>query len=103
VRRLSSCGNYGDPRTDAECACWTITYREFGNREKISAAKGPRNRLQVYDCQPAMRACVTGAADFIGRALVRRLLRRGLSVRALLQPSEHANNLRTLGIEIGER
>lgn len=47
-----------------------------------------------------MRACVTGAADFIGGALVRRLLRSGLSVRALVEPSERADNLRAMGIEL---
>ncbi len=47
-----------------------------------------------------MRACVTGAAGFIGEALVRRLLRGGLSVRALVEPSEHADNLRAMGIEL---
>jgi nucleoside-diphosphate-sugar epimerase len=47
-----------------------------------------------------MRACITGAADFVGGALVRRLLRSGLSVRALLEPSEHADNLRSMGIEL---
>ena len=47
-----------------------------------------------------MRACVTGAADLVGRALVRRLLRSGLSVRALVEPSEHADNLRAMGIEL---
>lgn len=47
-----------------------------------------------------MRACVTGAANSIGRALVPRLLRSGLSVRALVEPSEHADDLRAMGIEL---
>jgi nucleoside-diphosphate-sugar epimerase len=55
---------------------------------------------KVYDCHPAMRACVTGATGFVGRALVRRLLRSGLSVRALVDSSEHADNLRAMGIEL---
>lgn len=60
---------------------------------------GP-DRRKVYDCRPAMRACVTGAAGFVGEALVRRLLRGGLSVRALVEPSEHADNLKAMGIEL---
>lgn len=47
-----------------------------------------------------MRACVTGATNFIGRALARRLLAGGRSVRALVEPSEHADNLRALGVEL---
>lgn len=47
-----------------------------------------------------MRACVTGAADFIGRALVRRLLRGDVSVRALVEPSEHAGKLENMAVEL---
>jgi nucleoside-diphosphate-sugar epimerase len=53
----------------------------------------------VYDCCPAMRACVTGAANLIGRALVRRLLRGGVSVRALVELPEHAERLGAPGLE----
>jgi len=55
---------------------------------------------RCYDRRTAMRACVTGAAGFVGRALVRRLLRGGASVRALVQPWEHADNLRAIGVEL---
>jgi nucleoside-diphosphate-sugar epimerase len=55
---------------------------------------------EVYDYRLAMRACVTGATGFIGGALVRCLLRGGVSVRALVQPSEHADNLRAMAVEL---
>lgn len=44
-------------------------------------------------------AAVTGATGFIGGALVRRLLARGLRVRALVRPSSDASGLRALGVE----
>jgi len=40
-----------------------------------------------------MRACVTGGTYFVGRALVRRLLRDGVSVRVLVEPSEHPDKI----------
>ena len=47
-----------------------------------------------------MHTCVTGVTDFIGRALARRLLRSGLSVRAPVESLEHADDLRAMGIEL---
>jgi nucleoside-diphosphate-sugar epimerase len=47
-----------------------------------------------------MRACVTGATGFIGRALVRRLLGSGLSVRALVESSKYAGPLKAMPIEV---
>ena len=56
--------------------------------------------LKVYNFHPAMRACVTGPANFIGRALVRRLIQNGFGVCAFVKPSEHADNLRAIGAEL---
>ena len=47
-----------------------------------------------------MRVCVTGATGFIGGALVRRLLRAGVSVRALARPSARADELEARGIAV---
>lgn len=66
------------------------------------AQRIPRETIvvrKVYHCQPAMRACVTGAVTLIGRALVRRLLRSGVSVRALVEAPEHAERLKAPGLE----
>ena len=47
-----------------------------------------------------MRACVTGAAGLVGRALVHRLLRCGLSVRALVESSGRADSLAAMGVDL---
>jgi len=47
-----------------------------------------------------MRVWVTGATGFIGAALVRRLLRAGVSVRALARPSARADELEARGVAV---
>lgn len=47
-----------------------------------------------------MRVCVTGATGFLGRAVVRRLLREGMAVCALARPSARAEELATSGAEV---
>ena len=44
-----------------------------------------------------MRVAITGATGFVGGAVVRRLLRRGHDVRALVREPERAGRLRDLG------
>ena len=47
-----------------------------------------------------MRVCVTGGTGFLGTALVRDLLARGVSVRVLARPSRRADQLETQGTEV---
>jgi 2-alkyl-3-oxoalkanoate reductase len=47
-----------------------------------------------------MRVCVTGGTGFLGTALVRDLLTRGVSVRVLARPSRRADRLETQGAEV---
>jgi 2-alkyl-3-oxoalkanoate reductase len=47
-----------------------------------------------------MRVCITGGTGFLGKALVRNLLAKGVSVRVLARPSSRADLLETLGIEV---
>ena len=47
-----------------------------------------------------MRVCVTGGTGFLGTALVRDLLARGVSVRVLARPSRRADMLETQGAEV---
>lgn len=47
-----------------------------------------------------MRAFVTGATGFIGSAVVRCLLARGVHVRALVRPSSDLSNLAGLDVEL---
>ncbi|MGA3317329.1 MAG: NAD-dependent epimerase/dehydratase family protein [Candidatus Korobacteraceae bacterium] len=47
-----------------------------------------------------MRVCVTGGTGFLGTALVRDLLARGVSVRVLARPSCRADRLETQGAEV---
>lgn len=47
-----------------------------------------------------MTALVTGAAGFIGSAVVRQLLERGEAVRAFIRPSSDRRNLEGLGVDI---
>ncbi len=49
-----------------------------------------------------IKTLVTGAGGFIGSAVVRKLLARGRSVRALLAPGERRTNLAGLDLEIVE-
>ncbi|HWW51483.1 MAG TPA: NAD-dependent epimerase/dehydratase family protein [Verrucomicrobiae bacterium] len=49
-----------------------------------------------------MRVSVTGGTGFVGRALVRRLLAQGVSVKVLGRPSERAERLRALGAQVVE-
>jgi dihydroflavonol-4-reductase len=47
-----------------------------------------------------VRAFVTGATGFVGSAVVRSLLRRGIAVRALARPSSDLSNIAGLDVEI---
>ena len=47
-----------------------------------------------------MRVCVTGGTGFLGAALVRDLLARGIPVRVLARPSPRADLLETEGAEV---
>ena len=47
-----------------------------------------------------MRVCVTGGTGFLGTALVRDLLARGVPVRVLARPSRRADLLETQGAEV---
>ena len=47
-----------------------------------------------------MRALVTGAGGFLGSALSRALLGRGLQVRALVRPGRDTRELEALGVEL---
>ena len=47
-----------------------------------------------------MRAFVTGASGFVGSAVMRKLLARGISVRVLVRPSSPTVNLAGLDVEI---
>ncbi|MFI5116177.1 MAG: NAD-dependent epimerase/dehydratase family protein [Terriglobales bacterium] len=47
-----------------------------------------------------MRVCVTGGTGFLGTALVRDLLARGVPVRVLARPSRRADMLETQGAEV---
>ncbi len=47
-----------------------------------------------------MNVCVTGGTGFVGRALVKRLLANGESVRALARPSRRADALAAQGADV---
>src|SRR5262245_38145284 len=47
-----------------------------------------------------MTALVTGAAGFVGSAVVRQLLEQGESVKAFIRPSSDRQNLADLDVEI---
>lgn len=47
-----------------------------------------------------MRVCVTGGTGFLGMALVRDLLARGVSIRVLARASQRADLLETQGAEV---
>jgi nucleoside-diphosphate-sugar epimerase len=47
-----------------------------------------------------MRICVTGGTGFIGGALVRRLLARGIPMRVLARPSTRSDELQASGVEV---
>ena len=47
-----------------------------------------------------MRALVTGATGFVGSAVVRSLLRRGVTVRVLVRPSSDLSNIAGLDVEV---
>ena len=47
-----------------------------------------------------MTALVTGASGFVGSAVARRLLDRGVAVRALMRPHSDRRNVDGLGVEI---
>ncbi len=47
-----------------------------------------------------MRVCVTGGTGFLGAALVRDLLGRGVPIQALARPSARADQLETQGAEV---
>ena len=44
--------------------------------------------------------CVTGATGFLGSAVLRRLVAQGVPARALVRPSERANQLERCGAEV---
>ncbi|NQU60739.1 MAG: NAD-dependent epimerase/dehydratase family protein [Rhodospirillales bacterium] len=45
---------------------------------------------------------ITGASGFVGSAVLRKLLERGLSIRALVRPSSDRRNLDGLAVDIAE-
>ncbi|HEV3186558.1 MAG TPA: NAD-dependent epimerase/dehydratase family protein [Acidimicrobiales bacterium] len=52
-----------------------------------------------FELRPGDRVAVTGAAGFIGSAVTRALLRRGVDVVALLEPGASSTNLDGLEVE----
>jgi len=52
------------------------------------------------DYQHPERVVVTGASGYVGSAVVRRLVKEGYSVRALVRPLSHVERLEELGVEI---
>lgn len=54
----------------------------------------------AYDLAPGDLAVVTGAAGFIGSAVTRALLARGVSVRAVCEPGVPTGNLDGLDLEV---
>jgi predicted dehydrogenase/nucleoside-diphosphate-sugar epimerase len=49
---------------------------------------------------PSAATLITGATGFVGGALARRLLSRGVRVRALARPSTKVSKLKDLGVEV---
>ncbi|HUY16199.1 MAG TPA: NAD-dependent epimerase/dehydratase family protein [Acidimicrobiales bacterium] len=52
-----------------------------------------------FELRPGDRVVVTGAAGFIGSAVTRALLRRGVDVVALVEPGASSSNLDSLEVE----
>ena len=52
-----------------------------------------------FTLRPGDRVVVTGAAGFIGSAVTRALLRRGVEVVALIEPGAPSSNLESLDVE----
>src|SRR5437867_298731 len=60
----------------------------------------PREPLMNKALQAGDRALVTGASGFLGSAVARALVARGIQVRALVRPSSPRDNLAELSCEV---
>lgn len=71
-----------------------------GRERRASLSDGSGDAARGSVIAAGDRVAVTGAAGFIGSAIVRRLIERGVRVVAVVQPSGDRQNLRGLDVEL---
>src|SRR5208337_1441423 len=72
--------------------------RSVGGNQSAPPTIG--NRRRVFPWRETMKTLITGAAGFVGSAVLRQLLAAGHDVRALVRPNSDRRNLIGLRVEI---
>jgi len=85
-------------------ACPTHSAKNEGRLTPAGGSRGPNADAlaiaETRDGVPNVRAFVTGATGFVGSAVVRSLLRRGVAVKVLVRPSSDLSNIAGLDVEV---